>query len=109
MWKEYNDIRKKAIGKTSGVRGGDWCEIEFSDKSKQTWTIYPVDIPKNERICVTYKTGTKIVYFITKKELTTDSFFIYKYDTSNNVATKLGKGNNPIVLEEKYIEKISKN
>ena len=67
--------------------------------------IYPVDIPKTERICVTYKTGTDIVYFITKKELTVDNFFIYQYNTSTSETIKLGKGSNPILLERKYIKK----
>lgn len=107
MWNEYDEVRKNSIDKVSGNRGGDWCEIIYSDKSKETWNIYPVDIPKTEKICVTYKTGTNIVYFITKKELTVDNFFIYQYDTSKSKTIKLGKGNNPILLEQKYIKNIS--
>lgn len=83
---------KTLLIRLSGNRGGDWCEIIYSDKSKETWNIYPVDIPKTEKICVTYKTGTDIVYFITKKELTIETI-------------KLGKGSNPILLEQKYIKK----
>lgn len=107
MWNEYDKVRKDSIDKVSGNRGGDWCEIIYSDKSKETWNIYPVNIPNTERICVTYKTGTDIVYFITKKELTVDNFFIYQYDTSKSETIKLGKGNNPILLEQKYIKKVS--
>lgn len=104
MWSEYDEARKNAEEKVSGCRGGDWCEIEYPDKTNETWAIYSVDIPKNEKIQVTYKTGTEIVYFITKKELTMDNFFIYKYDTKNSITTKLGKGNNPVQLEQKYIK-----
>ena len=107
MWNEYDEVRKNSIDKVFGNRGGDWCEIIYSDKSKETWCIYSVDIPKTEKICVTYKTGTDIVYFITKKELTVDNFFIYQYDTSKSETIKLGEGNNPILLEQKYIKKVS--
>lgn len=105
MWGEYDETRKNTIDKVSINRGGDWCEIEYPNKSKETWTIYPVDIPKTEKICVTYKTGTEIVYFITKKELATNVFSIYEYNTNKNTTVKLGNGNNPIVLKQKYIEK----
>lgn len=104
MWSEYDKVRKNIGEKVSGRRGGDWCEIKYSDNTKETWNIYPVDIPKSEKICVTYKTGTNIVYFITKKEFVADNFFIYEYDTKENITTKFGKGNNPIALEEKYIK-----
>lgn len=109
MWNEYDEVIKEAIDRKSGCRGGDWCEIVHFDKSKESWNIYPVNIPKTESICVTYKTGMEVVYFITKKELTNDNFFIYQYNTETNETVKLGKGNNPILLEQKYIEKSSQH
>lgn len=33
--------------------------------------------------------------------------FIYQYDTNKSETIKLGKGNNPILLEQKYIKKVS--
>lgn len=104
MWDEYNRVRKNSVDKVSGNRGGDWCEIIYSDKTKETWNIYSLDIPKTEKICVIYKTGTGIVYFITKKEFTIDDFFIYQYNTNTSETIKLGKGNNPILLEQKFIK-----
>lgn len=104
MWREYEESLKNTSDKTSCCRGGDWCEIKFPNGNCETWNIYPVDIPKTENIQVSYKIRTNIVYYITKKELTTDCFFIYKYDMKESITTKLGKGNNPIELEKKYVK-----
>lgn len=103
MWREYDEAQKNAVNKVSGCHSGNWCEIKYSNNVEETWNIYPVDIPKTEKIQVTYKTDTEIIYFITKKELTMDNFFIYKYNTKESITTKLGKGNNPITLEQKYV------
>lgn len=107
MWNEYDKALKNSADKVSGNRGGDWCEIIYSGKTKETWNIYSVDIPKTEKICVIYKTGTEIVYFITKKEFAIDDFFIYQYSTNTSETIKLGKGSNPILLEQKYIKNSS--
>lgn len=58
-------------------------------------------ISKNEVLCVTYKKENGAVFYITRKRDDRNVYFIYRNDNDNLV--KLGKGNNPIELENKFI------
>lgn len=104
MWDEFKAVKKEYGREVTGLQGGDWCEITYPDKSKETWNIISVDIPKNETICVTFKTKSNITYFTTQKEIIGGYFYLYKYDSDTQQTEKLGKAKTPFELENKYIK-----
>jgi hypothetical protein len=105
MWDEFKTAKKEYGKEATGLQGGDWCEITFPDKTKETWDIISVDIPKTEKIGVTYNTKTNIVYYITQKEIHNGFFFLYKYDKDTKKTEKLGKAKTPFDLEKKFLKK----
>ena len=105
MWDEFKVIKMEYGKEVVGLQGGDWCEITYPDKSKETWNIISVDIPKTEGICVTHKTKTNITYFITQKEIVGGFFFLYEYNSDMGETKKLGKAKTPFELEKKYLKK----
>lgn len=59
-------------------------------------------IPKSERIWVKILDNKGTAFYITSNPIR-NMYFIYRDD--NGKAVKLGKGINPILLEQKYMEK----
>lgn len=57
-------------------------------------------IPKTERVAVTYFNNKEEVIAILTQKPTDGSFFLY--EISGKDTKRLGKGANPLVLEEKY-------
>lgn len=59
-------------------------------------------LPKNEKLCLTYKIENKNQFVITFNAIK-QIYTIYK--VLNDGYEKLGTGNNPLKLEEKFIHK----
>lgn len=57
-------------------------------------------IPSTEHIWLQLKTESGNMYYITSKTNDRSLYFIYKIE--NDKATKLGKGKDPLALEDKY-------
>lgn len=58
-------------------------------------------IPRTEHIWLTNTTASGEVFYITSKENSRDTYYIYRKTDSG--VEKLGKGKSPPELEKKYI------
>jgi hypothetical protein len=65
-------------------------------------SVFIPGIPKTETIEITFRTTQGDVYYTTTK--TQNRKYYYLYKLVDGVAQKLGKANNPVELEEKFIK-----
>ena len=58
-------------------------------------------IPSAERIWTEYRTKLGDVYYLTSKRSVPGAFWLYRLEGDR--AVKLGKGDNPVTLEKRFI------